>query len=151
MIVVRLPTPTHFKARQFEWGMGLLLLVWAVNIAVVPAAFDQPTFGAIRSVASPLVWTVICCAIAALRLGALYINGTWRASPFIRAGTAALSGLFWTALALGLWASRLPNTGVPIYLGVASFDLYGAYQASKDARVAWDRSREAARADPRSA
>lgn len=144
MIVLRIPKPTHFKARQFEWGMAVLLLVWAANVALSPTAFDQPTLAAMRNTAG--LWISACCLIATVRLLALYINGTWHASPFIRAATASLSGLFWLAFAGGIWTAHLANTGTPVYVGLAAFDLYGAYQASKDARVAWDRARESVHA-----
>lgn len=144
MIVVRFPTATHFRIRALEWLLAGVMLTWCVILAQPFDTFDQPSFSGLAAIGSEHFWTWACGLIAAARLGALYVNGAWVPSPWVRLATALLSACFWLQVVLGMAATGIVTTGLAVYPWFIFCDLYSVGRAAQDARL----SREARLAKP---
>lgn len=97
----------HFAARFWEWMFAFALLAAAYVFIVVPQNFFvAPTYSIISRIASAQVWGSILLVIAAARITALILNGTFetfkRYSPPVRSITSLLSAISWGVVILGL-------------------------------------------------
>lgn len=140
MIVLRFPTPTHFRVRALEWLLAGIMCTWAVILAQPEQSFGSAPFTALARIAPESVWVVICAAIGTSRLAALYVNGAWIPSPWVRLVTALASALFWLQVVLGMAGpAGIVSTGLAVYPWLLACDLYSMGRAAQDARL----SREA--------
>lgn len=139
MIVVRFPPVTHFRLRIIEWALSLILLLWWVVLSQPDYSFDrQPSLALLAQIGDERFWANVCLLIALARLGALYVNGAWRKSPYIRASTAFLSSVFWMWVSIGM-ASAGSSTGLTVYPILMLLDWYSIWTAMDDA----DKARKA--------
>ncbi len=139
MIVVRFPPITHFRLRILEWGVALVMLLWWVVLSQPSySIYAQPSLELLARIGSEDFWAPVCFTIAVARLGALYVNGAWRRSPYIRAFTAFLSSIFWLWVSIGM-AVTGATTGLAVYPVVMLFDWYSIWTAMDDA----DKARKA--------
>lgn len=149
MIVLRFPTPTHFRVRALEWGLAAVLITCALILAQPAATFDNPAFHQLARITLPgigaeTLWTWACLVIGVARLLALYVNGAWVPSPWVRLACSLLSALFWTQLVLGLVGVPTVPLGLGIFPWFVVADLYSAMRAGQDARL----TKEALKAKP---
>ena len=101
-IVVRFPPVAHFRVRALEWIVGGMMATVTLILAQPEETMLQPQLVVLHRLASETAWTWLTGTIAAVRLAALWINGSWRPSPLVRGVTAFLSGLFWLGFSLGV-------------------------------------------------
>lgn len=144
MIVVRFPTKIHFRARVAEWGLGVILFNVGVILLQPAPTFSNPAFESMGRLAPEWAWGLATFAAGGARLLALYRNGAWEPSPFIRMAMAALSAAFWYQIMVSVAADAilpLSLAWLPVFIGL---DLCSVYWAAKDAGL----SREARRAKP---
>lgn len=144
MIVVRFPTVTHFRVRALEWLIAGVMLTWGVILAQPYHSLDQPQYGPLLRIGDEQFWMAVCFTIAALRLMALYVNGAWVPSPWVRMVTALFSAVFWLQVVLGVATTGIVSTGLAVYPWFLLCDLYSVGRAAQDARL----SREARMAKP---
>ena len=123
--------------RALEWIVAGMLATVALILAQPEETMLQPQLVVLHRLASETFWTWLTGAIAAVRLGPLYINGSWRPSPFVRALTAFLSGLFWLGFSLGVGVTGRASISAAIVPWLALADLYSLHRAMVDARTAW--------------
>lgn len=145
MIVLRLPTITHFRVRSLEWGMGALLLSTGLVLAQPAPTFVSPIFHQMERIAPEWAWALAALLVAIVRLGALWRNGAWEPTPWIRGLTALASALFFLQITLGVLSA---STSLPLILawvpGFVAADLYSVFRAAQDVAL----SREARRLKP---
>lgn len=132
MIVLRIPTPTHFRVRALEWGLAWIMLSIGLCLFNSYPTLDQPIFVPIRRWGDDNFWGTILVAISLVRISALWRNGGWKPSPMIRAATSALSTGVWTLFALGLEKAFVL---LPIFIGFVLADIYSVGRAASDARL----------------
>jgi hypothetical protein len=144
MIVVRFPSPTHFRVRALEWLLAGVMITWAVILAQPDNSFANPSFATIARVANEETVALACLIIGLARLAALYVNGAWVPSPWVRLICALISAVFWLQIALGMAATDTATTGLAVYPWFVLCDLYSVWRAARDARM----SREARLAQP---
>lgn len=144
MIVLRFPTPTHFRIRALEWGLAAILLNVALVLVQPAETFSNPAFRTMEAWAPEWVWALGCGIVAVVRLAALWRNGAWEPSPWLRLGTSVLSALFWLQVLLGLVSSSVLPLGLAIFPAFIAADLYSVWRSAQDAAL----SREALRAKP---
>jgi hypothetical protein len=146
MIVVRFPSPTHFRVRALEWLLAGVMVTWAVILFQPGDSFANPNYNAIARLADEQLVAWACLAIGVSRLVALYVNGAWVPSPWVRLFTALISAVFWLQIALGVAASgsAIPATALAIYPWFVLCDIYSVWRAARDARL----SREARMRQP---
>lgn len=144
MIVLRFPTPTHFRIRALEWGLAGIMLNVGLVLIQPAETFSNPAFRNMASWAPEWVWALGCLAVAGVRLAALWRNGAWEPSPWLRLGTSVVSALFWLQVLLGVVASSILPLGLAFFPAFVAADLYSVWRAAQDAAL----SREARRAKP---
>lgn len=133
MIVVRFPPVAHFRLRALEWGLAGILLTAGIVLLNPYPTFEQPIFVEMKRIANELTWALICTMVGVVRLSALYVNGAWRKSPWIRLGTALVSSLIWLQLTLGLVSQPVVTLGVAIFPWFIAADWYSIWRAASDA------------------
>ncbi|GGC68740.1 hypothetical protein [Chelatococcus reniformis] len=138
MIVVRrmvVDLGKHFAVRASEWGLAGMAAGYGVALLWPGDTFGtSPSYSFMAAIANESTWGLAALTIGLIRLTALFINGTYRRSPLIRAGTAFLCVDLWTAIALGLSAgdARAPATGLAIYPVLAALDIWNVYRSMRD-------------------
>ena len=128
--------------RAAEWLSAIVLAGFAITLALPGDSLAPESYRVFRemgfdevAVATPLA------LLAAGRLAALYINGAWRRSPFMRLiGAVAGTVIFFMLSAAFAWpfltGSAALSTGASTYLVLALFDALAAYRSGADARLA---------------
>jgi hypothetical protein len=96
---------------------------------------DQAAFVPMREWGDDTFWGSILTGVGLIRLVALWRNGGWVPSPWIRLMTAGVSACIWALFALGLQQAFVL---LPIFLGFIVADIYSAGRASTDARLSRD-------------
>ena len=144
MIVVRFPSPTHFRVRALEWLLAGVMITWAVILFQPEQSFTNPSFHIIARLADEELVAWCCLIIGLARLAALYVNGAWVPSPWVRLFCALISAVFWLQIALGMAATATATTGLAVYPWFVLCDLYSVWRAARDARL----SREVRLAQP---
>lgn len=135
MIVLRIPTPTHFRVRSLEWGLSGIMLGIGLCLFHPFPTLDQPAFIPIRQWGDDILWGTLLTALSLMRLAALWRNGAWMPSPFIRGITAVFSAGIWSLFTLGLNDAFVL---LPIFIGFVLADIYSVGRAASDARLSRD-------------
>jgi hypothetical protein len=135
MIVLRIPTPTHFRVRALEWGLSWIMLAIGLCLFIPFPTLDQPAFVPIRQWGDDAFWGCVLSGLSSIRIAALWRNGGWEPSPIIRAATAVLSSAIWALFALGLANAFVL---LPIFIGFVLADIYSVGRAASDARLTRD-------------
>lgn len=140
MILVRfLPEIAHFRVRALEWIVAGMMATTALVLAQPEETMLQPQLVVLHHLASETFWTWLTGIIAAVRLGALYVNGAVRQTPVVRAVTAFLSGLFWLGFSLGVSVTGRASISAAIVPWLALADLYSLHRAVTDMKTVRDR------------
>ena len=134
----------HFLFRLPEWMLAAELAAFAgVLIAPADTFASSRSYDVLAAIASERVWGAFIGAVAALRLIALTLNGTFprfsRVSPLARSVCAALSGFIWFTLALGFYKANPAGTGWGTYAICLLADLFLAMSVAGEAGAAWRR------------
>ena len=139
MIVIRIPTPTHFRVRALEWVLSWIMLSIGLCLFHPYPTLNAPAFAPIRAWGDDNFWGCVLTVLSLVRIAALWRNGGWEPSPIIRAVTAVMSSTIWALFALGL-----DNAFVllPIFIGFVLTDIYSVGRASSDARLSRDERRK---------
>lgn len=107
MIVVRMATgvKSHFHIRATEWVMLFPATALGLALFFQSTMFDSgPSFNVIKGWADELTWSVFVLFCAALRMGALAVNGTFQGfgiSPHMRLTASFAGAIFWSQFGLG--------------------------------------------------
>lgn len=130
MIVVRMATGVkkHFHIRATEWVMLFPTVVLGLVLLFQSTMFDTgPSFSVIKGWADEKTWALFVLLCAALRTGALAVNGTFQGfgvSPHMRLSASFAGALFWSQFGLGFVVAAL--TGQATWLAplfIATFCL----------------------------
>lgn len=135
MIVLRIPTPTHFRVRALEWGLSWIMLAIGLCLFLPFPTLDQQAFQPIRQWGDDIFWGWVLTGLSLVRIAALWRNGGWSPSPIIRAITSVLSSAVWALFALGLTNAFVL---LPIFIGFVLADIYSVGRAATDARMSRD-------------
>ena len=132
---------THFPARGTEWFTALILLNigWTLSLEGSTFAGSPRIWAPLAEIASEGTWAAICLTIAVLRIGALFVNGTFSSfafSPHIRVATSFLACFVWYRLATGMSAAGINSTGAGTYAICGAFELWNIYWAASNAKQA---------------
>lgn len=126
----------HFEARLSEWFNAFMLSAWGAFLILVPGVFTGPTsivFSGMADFARQEVWGFAAFVIGVIRVVALFINGRWGLTPFVRLGTSFLSVFMWFWVCVGLYRSSLLQPGLIVYPGLMLLDMYSSFRAASDA------------------
>ncbi|WP_336801825.1 hypothetical protein [Kaistia sp. MMO-174] len=137
---------SHMPSRASEWTLAAILLNWGLNVAMTPGYLDREYWTTLRDLLpsepfSPVVfWGGGAIVVAALRLLALVINGTFattawsRYSPHVRMLMATFSCFFWMTQVLSVWTAEQFWTGLSASAFLLLLDFYNIARTSTDAR-----------------
>lgn len=131
------------NGRMAEWLTSALMLMFAATLALPGDLVAQNAVFAFFSHfgISETMLAFSMGVIGSARMMALYINGNWRRTPWIRMGGAMLGAALFAFLAISfMWpfASGLQSVLTILpghYLVLAVFDLIAAYRSGYDARL----------------
>lgn len=129
----------HFPVRRSEWINSLVMFGWGAILA-----FDNlPLYGIWTNLSlslSEAAWSSMLMTIAALRLLALTINGTFpkswygRWSPHVRVAMSMICALAWMQLVLAGMKAPVWSTAVVAYAGYFVSDVLNTWSAAAEAR-----------------
>lgn len=143
MIALRLPS--HFPVRATEWLLATSKALFGLILLLSPHAFANPAtaaqYSGMSAIAPQPVWGWIGLIAGTLHLSALYVNGTRRRSPHLRAACSFVGVLYWWQVAVGMLAATVVTTGWAIYPVYTAFSVYNVVRAMQDARLSDDRAR----------
>lgn len=126
--------------RAIEWFSAGVMVAWGVTLSLPGDTLSQPGFVAFRRFGfSEEFWIFFLTFFGVLRLAALYINGRWPKSPYIRMVCAACGAFVWGQVAYRIYEAAAINntpvsTGSAVYGLLAAFELFSIYRAAFDAR-----------------
>lgn len=115
----------HMSTRAPEWWAALLMLAWGGWLERPIDSFGAaPSFAFMRQMASEEDWGAFLIALAAVRLAALLLNGTFRAtrrwSPMVRSAAAGLSAAVWAFIATLTWGADAGSPITPLVAMIAA-------------------------------
>lgn len=129
----------HFEARSLEWFSAGILFAWGTQVSLHPGMFLDPSkgtvFNGLLAMWDQATWAYVTTMVASIRLVALFINGKWGLTPWIRTATSFLSVGAWFCVTVGL-LNGTANTGVVVYGGLMLADMFSAFRAAGDAAEA---------------
>lgn len=134
-IMLRIPTPAHFRVRALEWGLSWIMLAIGLCLFIPYPTLDQPSFAPIREWGDDVFWGWALTILSSIRIAALWRNGGWTPSPVIRGVTAVVSSAVWALFGLGLVNAFVL---LPIFIGFVLADIYSVGRAATDARLSRD-------------
>jgi hypothetical protein len=127
----------HFPPRAIEWLISGILMSWGITVILTPGLFRlNEAFTGLLAMAPQERWGLYAMAIGAIRMGALFINGSWRRTPIIRVLCSFASAFVWTQVFLGFLNSPIPTTAFAFFPWFIASDLYSAFRAATDAYIA---------------
>lgn len=135
MIVLRFPTPTHFRVRSLEWGLGVILLNVGLVLIQPAPTFSNPAFSTMAQIVPEPVWGLGCLLVGTVRLLALWRNGAWVPSPWLRLATSVLSALFWLQVLLGIVSASILPLGLAFFPAFIAADMYSVWRSAQDAAM----------------
>lgn len=144
--MITLRFPDHFPVRATEWMLAAMKLSFGCVLLMPLPIFAGRSFVAMAQLASQLTWGWVAFVAGLAHLTALYVNGTRRRSPHLRALCSGIGVLFWFQVCLGFWAAGNPTTAWAIYPWMVIFSVRNVVVAMQDAR----RSDEKYRAEEKS-
>lgn len=133
----------HFKEtfpfRVAEWIMAVIMIGW--GLVLFHPDFDaaaSPWAGTLFSgMFTRTTFGTACLVIGVSRFAALFVNGMWWRTPFIRLVMAFGANFLWLNIVFGLLAADNVNTGWPIYPVFVVVEIYNAFRAAHDSRISW--------------
>lgn len=133
----------HWPARKLEWLMSGFMITWGWYVLLNPQLFTAPETAAVlsglTSLSDPftlypaLLWGGTAFTIGLGRGVALFVNGAWTRTPYIRLIASFASMFIITQIIIGLWKSGVPNLGLVVYPWFVIADLLSTYRAGVDA------------------
>jgi hypothetical protein len=138
MLILRIPTPTHFRVRALEWGLSAVLVSSGAIMFDSYRTLDAPLFSQLRVWGDDYFWGTVFLVVGIARLAALYVNGSWVPSPWVRMITAVFSAIIWSLITLGLFAQNNAYLLLAIFPWFVLADIYSVGRAAADARLSRD-------------
>jgi hypothetical protein len=132
--VITIRFPDHFPVRATEWMLAAMKTSWGFLLLLPYPIFHQPMMVALARMADQRTWGSIAFVAGSLHLIALYVNGTRRKSPHVRAICSGIGALFWIFVCRGMYAPGIPSTGWAIYPWLVIFSFRNVWTAMEDAR-----------------
>ncbi|ORE89951.1 hypothetical protein ATO13_23801 [Stappia sp. 22II-S9-Z10] len=137
----------HFQMRVSEWVMLVPTVGTALSLMWFPDMFDMsPSFAGLARWADESTWAIFAWLVAAMRVSALGVNGTFAAFPFsphVRAGASAAGAIFWAEIAAGFLSALISDGGAPT--GVNAYSTFVLLELVNVWRSFSDIGRQAAR------
>lgn len=138
MLILRFPTMTHFRVRALEWQITGITLLTAVILLDPYKTLDSPVFTGMRQWGDDIFWATVLGIVGLARLFALWRNGGWIPSPWIRCVTAAVSASIWGVVTLNIAQAQWALLIMAPFIIMVLSDVYSVGRAASDARLTRD-------------
>jgi hypothetical protein len=122
-----------WPARRVEWLLAICLFGIGVVYAFDANLFAQPLYSVHSKIMPRETWATLAILVSSVRLCFLFVNGTWRRSPHLRAAGAFFSCLLWAELTLAVWQAPIVGATVVIWPVFFCFDVHVALAAISEA------------------
>jgi hypothetical protein len=129
----------HFPARASEWALAGMMATWGYLVLLPGEIFEtSQAFREMAAMASESTWGLAALVIGAVRVLALFVNGTFattwygRWSPHVRGVMSALAVFVWLSISIGVLQSSTVTTGMAVYPWLTALDIWNALRAFKD-------------------
>jgi hypothetical protein len=126
--------------RAIEWYSALVMMSWGATLAMPGDTLSAPAFAAFsRYGVTEDMWAAAFCTAGGARIIALYINGRWPRTPYVRIACSLFASVSWAQIGWLLFEGSYLTTGTfttgPLtYALLALFDIISVYRAAFDAR-----------------
>lgn len=130
----------HCQDRALEWFSASVMVVWALVLVAPGDTLSGPQFSAFaRHGMTEIGWALAFGAIGAARFAALFINGRWPRTPYVRMAGSLFGAVSWAQVAWLLMEGTylrngVLNTGTGMYALLALAELVSIFRAAFDAR-----------------
>lgn len=148
MIVVRLPPLAHFRMRALEWGLAAITFTISLALFQDYPTFEQAALADMARMAPEVFWQWALFFVGTARLIALWVNGSWRRSPWIRAFTSLMCAVVWMQITLGLLHVNMVTIGIGIFPWFLVAEGYSMWRAVNDAKEAHEAKKAANKSPP---
>ena len=122
------------QTRSVEWLLAALMVAWGLGLMLPGDTMGLPQYRLLAAIAPELVWASWSISVGGLRIVALYVNGSWKRTPLIRASCAAFGMMWW--LILGYLFQSATNGAAPaglmFYPVFIAFEGYSVYRGARD-------------------
>lgn len=135
--MITLRWPSHFPVRATEWMLAFIKTAWGFVLLLPSDMFHRQTFSAMAQIAGQTTWGWIAFCAGLFHMIALFVNGTQRRSPHLRAFCSVIGVLFWFQVSLGFALSGI-STAWAVYPTFVMFSVYNVMRAMQDARLSDD-------------
>lgn len=142
MILVRIARgiSDHFPSRATEWHMCIPPLYVGLALSWQPAIFATSTaYANVAAWMTEASWSALFLSVAAARLVALTVNGTFqvfRYSPLIRLGCAGFAAFAWGQFCLGFFMEWVATGRATFLIGLLAHlvlvEVFNVFRASRD-------------------
>jgi hypothetical protein len=123
------------QTRSVEWLLACMMVAWGIGLLLPGDTMSLPQFRMLGVIAPEPVWAVWSISMGAVRVAALYINGSWRRTPLLRVLGASFGLIWW--LVLG-FLFKTSADGGPVPAGLLWFPVFIAFEGYSIVRGARD-------------
>jgi hypothetical protein len=126
--------------RGLEWYSALVMVGWGFVLALPGDTLAGPSFVAFQRYGlTESFWAWLFGATGAARLAALYINGRWPTTPYIRMFGSLFGAISWAQVAWlvaegTFFSNGVASTGTVVYGLLALAEVFSLFRACFDAR-----------------
>ena len=112
------------------------MVAWAIGLMLPGDPLSLPQYRLLGELAPEPVWAAWSLSMGSVRMVALYINGSWRRTPLIRAFCSILGMIWWSVLGFMFVASA--QAGQPFAAGLMWFPVFILFEGYSVVRGAQD-------------
>jgi hypothetical protein len=124
------------QTRSVEWLLASMMVAWGAGLLLPGDTLSLPQYRLLAAIASEPLWASWSLSMGAVRMVALYVNGSWRRTPLIRAFCAILGMAWW--LVLGFMFVAAAEAGNPFAAGLMWFPVFIIFEGYSVVRGARD-------------
>lgn len=136
-----MPHRFDLSTRALEIVLSGILFLLGLVLVQQGETFSSAVFGFVRGMITEEAAGTICIAIGMFRLTAIFINGMWVRSPFLRGAGCCLGFSVWLTLSAGIYEATVMPGGtvgaLPVLLAIlpafAVAELFSAARCGIDA------------------
>ncbi len=125
---------SYSKTRSVEWLLAAMMVAWGLGLLLPGNTMELPAYRLLGAIAPESVWSAWSLSIGAVRMAALYINGSYRRTPLIRATCSLLGAMWWVVLGYCFFTAA----PAPYAAGLMWFPVLVAFEGYSVARGAQD-------------
>lgn len=126
------------NSRALECQQAVIMIMISVAVLLTPDTVAKGAFKYMISLGwSPLFFAIVMLITGAVRIWALWINGTGQPyGPRVRAFTALIGAVIWLQMSFSLFIltkdTQTLSIGTGVWATMALFELYSCYRAGID-------------------